>query len=154
MVHTLIACRANVGELTDPNDPNAMNTQLDGICSYYSTLLDTPIYVLLYCHQYLFVISCCCSLNIYVSDIQKEYQSKPCIYIPGAGSPWAICLFMYCYHIAVAIPSCIMSSSLTPTSAHSASLTSFPTLPPIGSFPSPSPSPSHPHPPHQLCGDK
>ena len=32
-----------VGELTDPNDPNAMDTQLNGICSYYSTLLDTHI---------------------------------------------------------------------------------------------------------------
>ena len=32
-----------VGELTNPNDPNVMDAQLDGIHSYYSTLLDTPI---------------------------------------------------------------------------------------------------------------
>ena len=32
-----------VGELTDPNDPNAMDEQLNGICSYYSTLLDISI---------------------------------------------------------------------------------------------------------------
>ena len=63
-----------VGELTDPNDPNAMDTQLDGIRSYYSTLLDTSIWVLLYCIcQYFVVISPCCSLNISVSDTQKEY---------------------------------------------------------------------------------
>ena len=32
-----------VGELTDPNDPNATDEQLNGICSYYSTLLDISI---------------------------------------------------------------------------------------------------------------
>ena len=32
-----------VGELTDSNDPNAMDAQLNGIHSYYSTLLNTPI---------------------------------------------------------------------------------------------------------------
>ena len=32
-----------VGELIDPNDPNVIDTQLNGICSYYSTLLDTHI---------------------------------------------------------------------------------------------------------------
>ena len=36
-----------IGELTDPNDPNAMDTQLDGIHSYYYTLLDTLICALI-----------------------------------------------------------------------------------------------------------
>ena len=35
--------RGFVGELTDPNDPNATDEQLDGIHSYYSTLLDISI---------------------------------------------------------------------------------------------------------------
>ena len=35
--------RGFVGELTDPNGPNAMDEQLDGIHSYYSTLLDISI---------------------------------------------------------------------------------------------------------------
>ena len=32
-----------VGELANPNDPNASAEQLDGICSYYSTLLEIPV---------------------------------------------------------------------------------------------------------------
>ena len=88
------------------------------------------------------VISCCCALNILVFDKRKEYELKLCIYKPGAGSPHAICSFTYCSHIAVTIPSCLMSGSFTSTSAHSASSSSFLTLPPIGSSPSPSPSPS------------
>ena len=32
-----------IGELANPYDPNASPEQLDGVCSYYSTLLEIPI---------------------------------------------------------------------------------------------------------------
>ena len=32
-----------IGELANPNDPNTSAEQLDGIHSYYSTLLEMPV---------------------------------------------------------------------------------------------------------------